>query len=36
VRAELAEGAARTGLRFSSKDAVDRIDAVYTEVTAIH
>ena len=35
VRAELAEGAARTGLRFSSKDAVDRIDAVYTEVAAI-
>ena len=33
VRAALAEGAARTGLRFSSKDAVDRIDAVYTEVT---
>ena len=36
VRAALAEGAARTGLRFSSKDAVDRIDAVYTEVAAIH
>ena len=34
VRAELAEGAARTGTRFSSKDAVDRIDAVYAEVAA--
>jgi len=36
VRGALADGAARTGLRFSSKDAVDRIDAVYTEVAAIH
>jgi glycosyltransferase involved in cell wall biosynthesis len=32
ARAPLAEGAARTGSRFSSKDAVDRIDAVYAEV----
>jgi glycosyltransferase involved in cell wall biosynthesis len=32
VRAALSEGAARTGSRFSSKDAVDRIDAVYAEV----
>ena len=34
VRAELADGAARTGTKFSSKAAVDRIDAVYAEVAA--
>jgi glycosyltransferase involved in cell wall biosynthesis len=32
VHAALAEGAARTGMRFSSKEAVDRLDAVYAEV----
>ena len=32
VRAVLADGASRTGDRFSSHDAVARIDAVYTEV----
>jgi len=34
VRAQLADGAARTGMRFSSKAAVDRIDAVYAQVAA--
>jgi glycosyltransferase involved in cell wall biosynthesis len=34
TRARLSEGAARTGSRFSSKDAVARIDAVYAELAA--
>jgi glycosyltransferase involved in cell wall biosynthesis len=34
TRKQLSEGAAQTGTRFSSKDAVARIDAVYAEVAA--